>query len=68
MAAVSVVLLQSLENVQGFDCSTMGREICKFKSGSKKVLPADSATADSLTFDMGDLWIFSEHSPAIQRS
>ena len=46
----------------------MGREICKFKSGSKKVLPADSATADSLTFDMGDLWIFSEHSPAIQRS
>ena len=37
----------------------MGQEICKFKTGSKKVLPADSARADSLTFDTGDLWIFS---------
>ena len=35
-----------------------GREICKFKPGSKKVLPADSATVDSLTFDTGELWIF----------
>ena len=38
---------------------SMGREICKFKTGSKKVLPADSARADSLTFATGDLWIFS---------
>ena len=38
---------------------TMGEEICKFKTGLKKVMPADSATADSLTFDTGDLWIFS---------
>ena len=37
----------------------MGREICKFKTDSKKVLPADSARADSLTFDAGNLWIFS---------
>ena len=37
----------------------MRRKICKFKTGSKKVLPADSARADSLTFDTGDLWIFS---------
>ena len=38
---------------------SMGCKILKFKTGSKKVLPADSARADSLTFDTGDLWIFS---------
>ena len=36
----------------------MGCEICKFRTGSKKVLPAYSARADSLTLDTGDLWIF----------
>ena len=43
------------------DCGDviMGHEICKFKTGWKKVLPADSATADSMTFDTGDIWIFS---------
>ena len=43
------------------DCGDviMGHEICKFKTGLKKVLPADSATADSMTFDTGDIWKFS---------
>ena len=45
----------------------MGCEICKFRTGSKKVLPAYSARADSLTLDTGDLWIFSKRLPAIVR-
>ena len=50
-------ILANSSEVQILD-NGMGSEICEFKTGSKKVLQADSARADTLTFDAGDLWIF----------
>ena len=53
-------------------CTSMGRKICKFKTGFKKVLQAHRARAahgplelqwsvGSLTFDKDALWMFPAH-------
>ena len=58
-----VLQVGNLDNILWWNrVRTMGHEICKFKTGSKKVLLADSARAYSLTFDTGDLWMLLPHS------